>query len=95
MSIIVLDDLERLLEYVPIGPRFSNSVLQTLLVLVKRMPPPGRKLMVIGTSSNPDVLSSMDLTAAFNVNFRWVIFSLPRCVADHCMIILAVSLRSP
>eukprot|EP00951_Prasinocladus_malaysianus_P013923 scaffold105954_cov44-Prasinocladus_malaysianus.AAC.1 len=52
MSIIVLDDLERLLEYVPIGPRFSNAVLQTLLVLIKRNPPPGRKLMIIGTTSN-------------------------------------------
>jgi hypothetical protein len=26
-------------EYVPIGPRFSNSVLQTLLVLLKKVPP--------------------------------------------------------
>ncbi len=28
MSIIVLDNLERLIEYVSIGPRFSNLVLQ-------------------------------------------------------------------
>ncbi len=28
MSIIILDDIERLLEYVAIGPRFSNAVLQ-------------------------------------------------------------------
>lgn len=26
-------------EYVPIGPRFSNSVLQALLVLLKKLPP--------------------------------------------------------
>lgn len=101
------DDIERLLEYVAIGPRFSNVVLQVsqgvlsldmlqrgafvaactaagcaaracecpevlsdptlhpaclslclsllhnqaLLVLVKRQPPDGRKLLVIGTSS--------------------------------------------
>lgn len=25
---VVLDDIERLLEYVPIGPRFSNGILQ-------------------------------------------------------------------
>ena len=30
MSIVVLDDIERLLEYVPIGPRFSNGILQVL-----------------------------------------------------------------
>ena len=50
-SVIVLDDIERLLEYVAIGPRFSNLVLQTLLVLLKRQPPPGRKLFVAGTTS--------------------------------------------
>ena len=33
ISIIVLDDIERLLNYVPIGPRFSNEALQTLMVL--------------------------------------------------------------
>jgi vesicle-fusing ATPase len=39
-------------DYVPIGPRFSNAVLQTLLVLLKRQPPPGKKLLILGTSSS-------------------------------------------
>ena len=39
MSMIVLDDVERLLEYVPIGPRFSNAILQVLLILLKKQPP--------------------------------------------------------
>lgn len=46
LSIVVLDDIERLLEYVSIGPRFSNGVLQTILVLLKKQPPKGRKLLV-------------------------------------------------
>ena len=53
MSIIVLDDLERLLEYVPIGPRFSNTILQVLLVLLKKQPPQGRRLLVLGAPSAP------------------------------------------
>jgi hypothetical protein len=45
---IFIDDLE--LDYVSIGPRFSNTVLQTLLVLLKKLPPDeGRRLLVIGT----------------------------------------------
>lgn len=48
MSVVILDDIERLLEYVAIGPRFSNTILQALLVLIKRQPPPGRKLLIIG-----------------------------------------------
>lgn len=67
LSLIVLDDIERLLEYVAIGPRFSNVVLQALLILMKRQPPPGRRLLVIGTTSVPAVFEDMGLTAAFNV----------------------------
>lgn len=37
LSMIILDDIERLLEYVAIGPRFSNTLLQTLLVLLKKV----------------------------------------------------------
>lgn len=39
LSCVVVDDIERLLDYVPIGPRFSNLVLQALLVLLKKAPP--------------------------------------------------------
>eukprot|EP00963_Diacronema_lutheri_P001435 scaffold86_cov338-Pavlova_lutheri.AAC.98 len=67
LSFIVLDDIERLLEYVSIGPRFSNVVLQTLLVLVKKQPPSGRKLMVVGTTSLGHVMDQMEIAAAFNV----------------------------
>jgi vesicle-fusing ATPase len=65
-----LDDIERLLEFVDIGPRFSNVILQTILVLLKRNPPKGRKLLVIGTSSLVRVLESMSLLDAFNVHLN-------------------------
>uniref|UniRef100_A0AAX7SWK5 Vesicle-fusing ATPase n=1 Tax=Astatotilapia calliptera TaxID=8154 RepID=A0AAX7SWK5_ASTCA len=42
LSCVVVDDIERLLDYVPIGPRFSNMVLQALLVLLKKPPPKQR-----------------------------------------------------
>ncbi|EFN58861.1 hypothetical protein CHLNCDRAFT_29882 [Chlorella variabilis] len=67
LSVIVLDDIERLLEYVAIGPRFSNTVLQTLLVLLKKQPPQQRKLFVVGTTSLGMVMQEMELAAAFNV----------------------------
>ena len=63
----MLDDIERLLEFVAIGPRFSNAVLQTLLVLIKKQPPPGRKLFVVGTTGLGSVMQEMELAAAFNV----------------------------
>lgn len=51
MSCIVVDNLERLLDYGPIGPRYSNLALQALLVLLKKQPPKGRKLLIVCTSS--------------------------------------------
>ncbi|KHN25360.1 Vesicle-fusing ATPase [Glycine soja] len=47
LSVIILDDIERLLEYVPIGPRFSNLISQTLLVLLKRFPPKEADLLIL------------------------------------------------
>lgn len=66
-SVVILDDIERLLEYVSIGPRFSNVILQALLVLLKKQPPQGRKLLVIGTTSNALVMEEMEVAATFNV----------------------------
>jgi len=70
LSVIVLDDIERLLDYVPIGPRFSNAVLQTLLVLIKKVPADKRKLLVIGTTSNARILEEMEFMDAFNAVIR-------------------------
>merc|ERR1712048_425981 len=64
-SLIILDDLERILQFVAVGPRFSNTVLQALLVLIKRPPPPGRKLMVIGTTSNVSHMKLLGLPSVF------------------------------
>ncbi|MGH0151178.1 UNVERIFIED_CONTAM: hypothetical protein FKN15_035019 [Acipenser sinensis] len=116
LSCIVVDDIERLLDYVPIGPRFSNLVLQALLVLLKKAPPhstlklhrgsahgfptnitftfrflfvfdllsvpavpssrpelpyfPGRKLLIIGTTSRKDVLQEMEMLDAFSTTIH-------------------------
>jgi vesicle-fusing ATPase len=65
---IILDDLERLLEYVPVGPRFSNAVLQTLLVLVKALPPAGRRLLIVATTAQAASLDALDLISAFQLS---------------------------
>uniref|UniRef100_A0A2K5NJV1 Vesicle-fusing ATPase n=1 Tax=Cercocebus atys TaxID=9531 RepID=A0A2K5NJV1_CERAT len=58
------------LYYVPIGPRFSNLVLQALLVLLKKAPPQGRKLLIIGTTSRKDVLQEMEMLNAFSTTIH-------------------------
>ena len=68
LSLIFIDDIERIIDYVAIGPRFSNTVLQTLLVLLKKVPPDeGRRLLIIGTTSCPHLLEDLGLVQAFGV----------------------------
>ena len=71
LSLIVLDDIERLIEFIHIGPRFSNAILQTLLVLIKKKPPnPDRKIMIIGTTSMKSILQEMEVVDVFNVSLN-------------------------
>lgn len=61
---IVIDDLERFIDYAPIGPRFSNVALQALIILLKTPPPKGKKLFVIGTTSQADILDRLGLLSS-------------------------------
>lgn len=54
-----------MLDYGPIGPRYSNLTLQALLVLLKKQPPKGKKLLVLCTSSCKQVLEEMEMLSAF------------------------------
>ncbi|KAL1593968.1 transport between ER and Golgi ATPase protein [Paraconiothyrium brasiliense] len=56
LSIIVIDNIELLVDWVPIGPRFSNSVLVALKVLLAKQPP---KVSCDPVPVFPDVTRSM------------------------------------
>ena len=70
LSIIVVDSIEKIVEWVPIGPRFSNPVLQALAVLLGKQPPHERRLLVLATTSNKAMLTDMDLEDAFLADIR-------------------------
>lgn len=59
LAAIVIDDLDAIIEYSPIGPRFSNKILQTLLVLMKQVPPTDSKLAIFATTSLRDEMSAI------------------------------------
>ncbi len=64
-AVLVLDDVERLIGFSPVGPAYSNAALQALLVLLRRAPPAGRRLLVLGTTSQPEAMAALGVTAAF------------------------------
>ncbi len=55
-----------MLDYAPIGPRFSNFVLQTLKLLFKKIPPKGRKLLLIATTSEKQLVKDLGLYSSFS-----------------------------
>jgi vesicle-fusing ATPase len=70
VSIIFIDDIERIIEFTPVGNRFSNSVLQTLLLLLRKVPPAPARLMVVASSSISHLLEDLQLTQAFNITLH-------------------------
>ena len=66
LSVVLIDNIERIVEWVPIGPRFSNAVLQALMVLLKKEPPKGRRLLVLATTGERSVLQQLDVFTAFD-----------------------------
>jgi vesicle-fusing ATPase len=86
LSVVVLDDLERLMDYVRVGPRFSNLVLQAMFAMLKRQPKKEHhRLLVIGTSSEPGFLEEVELFQSFNVAIRVPMLSAP----EHFKLVLS------
>jgi vesicle-fusing ATPase len=69
-SVIVLDDIEDIIQYVPLGQRFSHTITSTIIAALKKRPPTNRKLLVIGTTSNAETLSRLAMTKSFNVTLK-------------------------
>jgi vesicle-fusing ATPase len=77
MLLIFIDDIERIIEYVPIG------LLQTLLVLLKKVPPDqGHRLLVIGTTSCPRFLEELGLMQAFSLTQSVLLFEEPSQITE-------------
>ncbi|TLS25036.1 hypothetical protein PpBr36_06997 [Pyricularia pennisetigena] len=66
LSLLILDDIEEMIEWNPIGPRMSNMMVQVLRTLMKALPPKGHRLLILATTSVRSVLQQLDMMKAFN-----------------------------
>ncbi|KID88875.1 vesicle fusion factor NSFI [Metarhizium guizhouense ARSEF 977] len=64
-SILILDDFERLIGWNPIGPRFSNVMLEALTTLIVSKPPRNHRLLVFVTTSKAAVLKMLEIDTDF------------------------------
>ena len=62
---LIIDDFENLIEYSPIGARFSNVILQALITLIRSPPPKGRRLLTFVTTSHMGRLKRLQVDTYF------------------------------
>jgi vesicle-fusing ATPase len=63
-SIIILDDLEILIEYID-QYHFCNMVLQAILAFLKKSPPKGHKLLIVATMRS--ISENLHLNSSFDI----------------------------
>lgn len=56
---LVVDDVERLIGFSPVGPVYSNAALQVLLARLRKPLPAGRRMLVLGTTSNLQAMEAL------------------------------------
>jgi vesicle-fusing ATPase len=79
-SLIIIDNIERLIEYVATGPDFNNTLMQALMLLIKRIPEnPECRLMIVGTTSNLTAMDLLDIDKVFNVKLKIPVLNRAEC----------------
>ncbi|CCC05252.1 unnamed protein product [Sordaria macrospora k-hell] len=66
LSLLIIDNLERIIEWNPVGPRLSNTILQALVTLLVTPPPKGHRLLILATTSQRSVMEQLDVTESFD-----------------------------
>lgn len=65
LSVIVIDAIEDLIDWSPIGPRFNVAVVGTIGTLLAKQPPEGRRLLVLATTSEESTMRHLNLSRKF------------------------------
>ncbi|KAH6656273.1 P-loop containing nucleoside triphosphate hydrolase protein [Truncatella angustata] len=60
-SCIILDGLETIIEWTPVGLRFQNGVQVAMAALMGKNPPRGKRLLVIATTSRREAFKQFDV----------------------------------
>lgn len=70
-SLVVIDNIDRIVEFVQTGPDFNNVVLQALITLMSKPPTnPECKLLIIGTTSSMDNMELLGLEKHFSMKIE-------------------------
>ena len=59
---LILDSVEKIIEYSKLGSRYNNEVLQTIYTILDKIIEKNKSVYVILTSSNPELMELLDFT---------------------------------
>ncbi len=60
-SIIILDSIEKLIEYSKLGNVYNNKILQTIYTILSKIVESNKKIVIILTSSNKTLMANLEL----------------------------------
>ena len=67
--VLVLDSIEKIIEYSKLGNIFSNKILQTIYTLLDKIIDPEKSVVLIMTSSNRNLMHQTDLSNLANFTY--------------------------
>jgi|694.fasta_scaffold92909_4 vesicle-fusing ATPase len=71
-SIVILDGLEYIIEYSPLGNIYNNKILQVIYAVLNKLIKPEKRLIIILTSSNKDLMTTLGIDRLTNRSFDFV-----------------------
>jgi len=77
MSVVIVDNIEGLIEYNPVGPRFSNYMVTAIKDLISQPLPAGRRMLVLATTSVRAAMEEQNMTQAFSWHIHVNMMSTP------------------
>ena len=87
-SLIVIDNFERIVEYVQTGPDFNNNVMQTLITLLTKPPSnPECRLLIIATTSSISTMELLGIEKNFKIKLQ-----VPKLTREECTSVLGIDI---
>ena len=70
-SILIFDGFERIIEWLPIGPRFNNDVLQTIISIMTTPIAPNKKMILMFTANDKDIFDNFGISDSFDTKYDY------------------------
>ncbi len=68
--ILVLDSIEKLIEYSKLGNIYNNKILQIIYTMLDKIVEPTKSIVILMTSSNRNLMHQTDLSALANFTYQ-------------------------